>query len=59
LPENLPMVLIKPPEACSTAEVYKVTNKHFLNLKKNACVLLITLLCCSDSGWNKQVKLIP
>ncbi|KAI5003207.1 hypothetical protein ZWY2020_030367 [Hordeum vulgare] len=23
LPENLPMVLIKPPEACSTAEVYK------------------------------------
>ncbi|KAM3352047.1 hypothetical protein ACQJBY_023742 [Aegilops geniculata] len=23
LPENLPMVLIKPPEACATAEVYK------------------------------------
>ncbi|XP_062207159.1 4-diphosphocytidyl-2-C-methyl-D-erythritol kinase, chloroplastic-like [Phragmites australis] len=23
LPENLPMVLLKPPEACSTAEVYK------------------------------------
>ncbi|KAL6616235.1 hypothetical protein ACP70R_038505 [Stipagrostis hirtigluma subsp. patula] len=23
LPENLPMVLIKPPEACSTAEVYR------------------------------------
>jgi 4-diphosphocytidyl-2-C-methyl-D-erythritol kinase len=23
LPANLPMVLVKPPEACSTAEVYK------------------------------------
>lgn len=31
------MVLIKPPEACSTAEVYKVTNKHFLKLKKCMC----------------------
>ncbi|PON59210.1 4-diphosphocytidyl-2C-methyl-D-erythritol kinase [Parasponia andersonii] len=26
VPLNIPMVLIKPPEACSTAEVYKVSN---------------------------------
>ncbi|KAL5227112.1 hypothetical protein ABZP36_015377 [Zizania latifolia] len=31
LPANLPMVLIKPPEACSTAEVYKVT--YFYNMR--------------------------
>jgi hypothetical protein len=27
---NLPMVLINPPEACSTAEVYKVINEFLL-----------------------------
>lgn len=38
VPFDLPMVLIKPPEACSTAEVYKVIYrasnfdpKYFLN----------------------------
>jgi 4-diphosphocytidyl-2-C-methyl-D-erythritol kinase len=31
LMESLPMVLIKPPEACPTAEVYKVISDHLLS----------------------------
>uniref|UniRef100_A0A0E0E3X6 4-(cytidine 5'-diphospho)-2-C-methyl-D-erythritol kinase n=1 Tax=Oryza meridionalis TaxID=40149 RepID=A0A0E0E3X6_9ORYZ len=34
LPANLPMVLVKPPEACSTAEVYKTSQTDPLVLLK-------------------------
>lgn len=56
LPANLPMVLVKPPEACSTAEVYKVTYFHSLNFEMNH---LLKYLHCSGSGQSTQVKLIP
>uniref|UniRef100_A0A0E0E3X4 4-(cytidine 5'-diphospho)-2-C-methyl-D-erythritol kinase n=1 Tax=Oryza meridionalis TaxID=40149 RepID=A0A0E0E3X4_9ORYZ len=36
LPANLPMVLVKPPEACSTAEVYKEITEN--GISQDVCV---------------------
>jgi hypothetical protein len=53
LPGNLPMVLIKPPEACSTAEVYKVINEC-LFWNGNACVSLTSFMYCRGSSWKLE-----
>uniref|UniRef100_A0A166DP05 4-(Cytidine 5-phospho)-2-C-methyl-D-erithritol kinase n=1 Tax=Daucus carota subsp. sativus TaxID=79200 RepID=A0A166DP05_DAUCS len=52
IPSDIPMVLIKPPEACSTAEVYKVR----LQLDRTVSVDPLTLLeKISTSGISQDV----